>query len=110
MTWRDTTLGNLDSLIKEYGVKYIFVVSGKEGIEEKLKEEGPEEYTDACFWVELSWGGPGDYYDFAYNNFGSTLGEAIGNCLDMFQEDVWNKMHPQIEAADEFGVYERLVK
>jgi hypothetical protein len=87
------TLSNLDTIIKEYGIKYVFVESGRFSIEQKCNELdiSPNDYPTAMFWCELSWGSGGDDgYDFAYNSFGDTLGEAIENCLNDFQDDQVN--------------------
>ncbi len=85
------TLKNLDIIIKQYGIKYVFVESGRLSIEQKCNELdiNPNDYPTAMFWCELSWGSGGDDgYDFAYNSFGDTLGEAIENCLNDFKSAV----------------------
>jgi hypothetical protein len=79
------TLKNLDIIIKQYGIKYVFVESGRLSVEQKCNELNinPNDYPTAMFWCELSWD------DFAYNSFGNTLGEAIQNCLNNFSDYIF---------------------
>ncbi|MCK9567524.1 hypothetical protein M0R72_01080 [Candidatus Pacearchaeota archaeon] len=103
---------SLDTIVKEYGIKYVFVESGRSSVEQKCIELAinPNDYPDAKFWCELSWGsGDGDKYDFAYNSIGDTLGEAIQNCLDDFQSAVRCQYPDQVNAAKDAGIYSKLI-
>lgn len=108
----DTTLDTLDAILSEFGIKYVFVESGDLAIADKRDEAGLD--SDYCpkakYWCELSWGaGEDDKYDFAYNDFGETLGEAIGFCLNAFQSDVRDGKKQQVDAAKDAGIYDKLI-
>lgn len=107
----NNTFNDLDIIIKQYGIKYVFVESGRLSIEKKCEELGlnPDDYPNANFWCELSWGSCGDKYDFAYSYIGNTLGDAIGQCLDHFKMDVLDQMEDQVNAAKDAGVYQKLI-
>lgn len=109
------TLDNLDTILANYGIKYIFVESGSLAIKDKCEEIGidPSECTNANYWCELSWGSDDeDKYDFAYNEFGKTLGEAIVQCLIAFNEHVrqgGENNKQQVGAAKDVGIYEYIM-
>jgi hypothetical protein len=99
-------------MIKEYGIKYVFVESGRLSVELKCKNIGLNlnDYPTANFWYELSWGAGGDdKYDFAHYSFGDTLGEAIKNCLNYFQSAVRNQQPNHVSAAKDAGIYQKLM-
>lgn len=108
----EPTLNALDAMLKEFGVKYIFTESGEHAIKEKCEEHGLDvnDYQGCLYWCELSWGHGDDKYDFAYNAFGKTLGEAMDSCLCTFWADVITGKEEQVAAAKEFGVYEKLLR
>lgn len=113
MNMFEPTLNAIDAMLKEFGVKYVFVESGDLAIKEKCEEQGLDvnDYPGCLYWCELSWGaGEDDKYDFAYNAFGKTLGEAMDSCLEGFRAAVIFQKEEQVAAAKEFGVYEKLLR
>ena len=100
---------SLDHLIAHYGIKYIFVESGMASTEAKCEEHGLDKSEAKLFWCEVSWGSGDDEFDFAYNCFADTLGEAIGECINMFQTDVRDGESEKVRAAKLHGIYEELV-
>lgn len=100
---------SLDDLIKRYGIKYIFVESGMASTISKCEEHGLDVGEAKFFWCELSWGSGDDEFDFAYSCFADTLGEAIGECINMFQTDVRDGESEMVRAAKLYGIYEEIV-
>lgn len=100
----------LDTIINSYGIKYFFVESGEYVIENKCDEVGIEYNPAYKYWCELSCGSDGDKYDFAYNNFGETLEQAISNCLNAFEMDVKSGRKDRVNAAMDAGIYEKLIE
>ena len=100
------TLSDLDILIKKYGVKYVYILGDRQSVEEKLEDAGddPNDYPTATFWCELSWGHGDDKYEFAHNNVGDTLGEAIQNCLNAFTKYVREGVEDRVDAALDAGI------
>lgn len=93
-----------------YGIKYFFVESGEYAIENKCEEIGIEYNPAYKYWCELSWGSGWDKYDFAYNDFGETLSQAISNCLNSFEMDVKSGRKDRVNAAIDAGIYEKLIE
>lgn len=87
---------NIDQIMKELGVKYIFVESGEAAIRTKCEEQDIpfetvfNENDKTFFWVELSWGSCDDEFDFAFNNFGTSFDQAFKRCTEaFFHENEW---------------------
>lgn len=80
-------LDQLDSFLERCGVKYIFIESGMASTEAKCEEIGIDKSNAKKYWCELSWGsGEKDEFDFAFADFGDTLGQAVLACLNAFIE------------------------
>lgn len=95
--------GQLDSFLERCGVKYIFIESGFAATKNKCDEAGIDTSNAKMYWCELSWGSgvnEEDEFDFAFNDFGDTLGQAIQACLDAFIE---NKGEEVLRAKNKFG-------
>ncbi|CAB4196651.1 hypothetical protein UFOVP1290_171 [uncultured Caudovirales phage] len=98
---------DLDTYLASYGVKSIFLESGRISVESKFEEIGcgcdifcdkrlcptlVKNTKKACggapkCWVELSWGSgscDSDKFDFAIHDFGKTPGQAIQNAINTF--------------------------
>lgn len=103
-------LNVLDTIINSYGIKYFFVESGEYAIKSKCEEIEIEYNLVNKYWCELSWGSDGDKYDFAYNDFGETLSQAISNCLNSFEMDVKSGRKDRVNAAIDAGIYEKLIE
>jgi len=99
-------LYNLDELISLFGIKYVFIESGKHSTERKCEEIGIDKAFAKHYWCELSWGSSGDEFDIAFNNFGDTLSEAIGECLNAFQVCVRNNEAEFVRAAKFHNIYQ----
>jgi hypothetical protein len=111
----ENTFSNLDKIIKDYGIKYIFIESGDAAIRSKLKEIGDKTLTGLIlknkenYWCELSWGSgdDDDMFDFAVNAFGTSLGQAIQFCLNDFHS-FFNEKHPcAVKIAEHFNIAKR---
>lgn len=101
----------LDQIMETYGVKYVFIESGELHIKDRC-EECDMPYDPAYkFWCELSWGSAveDDEFDFAYGNFGTTVTEAMNNCLMMFCKEVKSdEFSDQAVIARRKGIYEEI--
>lgn len=113
------TKSNLDELLQRYGVKYIFLESGEAAVELKIQEVGMSPIDEANLrathprnWCELSWGSGhyNDSFEAAVNDFGKTPGEAIENCLKVFQKMVRDGEERYVEIAAHFRIYSEIVR
>jgi hypothetical protein len=81
---------SIDATIKKYGIKHMFVESGKAAIflkSEEISLLNHEIQKDWYYWCELSWT-DGEEFDFAFNAFGKTFGSAFSSCIKSFQDAV----------------------
>lgn len=101
---------SIDVTIKKYGIKYMFVESGEHSIRRKCEEIGltdSEIDPDWHYWCELSWGSgcnEEDQFDFAFNEFGKTFGQAFGACINAFRSAVERKEFEPCCAALKYNI------
>lgn len=108
---------DIDQTLDSFGVKYIFIESGPAAIKSKWEEFSIDaseagRYLER-YWVELSWGsGDKDQFDFAFNSFGNSVGEAVHNCLNMFKDQIKNGASDcgyYVKAAKHHGIYKSIM-
>lgn len=107
---------DLDVVLQIYGVKYVFVESGKLSIAAKISEIYGDSIpnpidANAKYWCEISWGsGEEDMFDLAVNSFGNTLGEAIRGCLTFFQLLVKEGDEGYVAIAKHFNIHQLIME
>ncbi len=96
-------LDQVDSWLDRCGVKYVFIESGDASILNKCEEIGINYSPEYKFWCELSWGSgvhEEDEFDFAFNGFGKSLGEAMLDCMNAFVE---SQSEQVLRAKEKYG-------
>jgi len=74
---------SIDEYLDTYGVKYFFVDTGMISLLHHADDADMLLPEGTRYWCELSWNTENEY-DFAFNDFGKTLEEAIGHCINSF--------------------------
>jgi hypothetical protein len=108
---------NVDEVTKAYGVKHVFIESGKYAILNKVDEFGDDFDIKSImingvmptYYCQFSWGcgdeEDGDIFDAGVASFGSSVDDAIQNCIKDFESLVKEDDETYVEIAKHFNIY-----